>query len=202
MRSGALSNVEAMTVKYQDLSRFRIPAGFRGRSGTVVLLWQLVQATLFRLSPQPFYAWRRALLRLFGARVGRGVLVRPSARITYPWKVEIGDHSWIGDQSELYSLDRISIGRDAVVSQRSYLCTASHDIGDPTFSYLTGPIRIEDEAWVAADVFVAHGVTIGKAAVVGARSTVLSDVPAKQIAFGSPASVRGPRTISTNRAVL
>ena len=117
-----------MTREFQDLERFRVPPGFRGRTGFVVLLWQLVQSTLFGLSPQPLYAWRRALLRLFGAKIGRKVLVRPTARVTYPWKVEIGDCSWIGDHAELYSLDRISIGRNAAISQRSYLCTASHDM--------------------------------------------------------------------------
>ena len=152
-------------------------------------MWQLVQATLFGLSPQPLYAWRRALLRLFGAKIGRKVLVRPTARITFPWKVEIGDFSWIGDHAELYSLDRISIGCHAVISQRSYLCTASHDFRDETFAYVTGPIAVGDQAWIASDVFVAPGVTIGSAAVIGARSTVLHDIPAEMIAHGYPARV-------------
>jgi putative colanic acid biosynthesis acetyltransferase WcaF len=176
-----------MAREFQDLERFRVPPGFRGRSGLVVLLWQLVQPTLFGLSPQPFYAWRRALLRLFGAKIGRKVLLRPTARVTYPWKVEIGDCSWIGDHAELYSLERISIGRNVVVSQRSYLCTASHDMNDFAFSYITAPISIGDQAWVASDVFVAPGVTVGRGAVVGARSTVFDDVPPETVAYGQPA---------------
>ena len=182
-----------MTADFQDLTIFRVPPGFRGRSGVVVLLWQLVQASLFCLSPQPLYAWRRALLRLFGAKIGKGVIVRPTVRITYPWKVAIGDFSWIGDHVELYSLDRITIGSNSVVSQRSYLCTASHDIRDVAFPYVTGPIVICDQAWVAADVFVAPGVTVGRGAVVGMRSTVLNDVPASMIAVGAPAEVRRER---------
>jgi putative colanic acid biosynthesis acetyltransferase WcaF len=182
-----------MTLELQDLTKFRVPRGFRGRSGIIVLLWQLAQATLFGMSPQPFYAWRRALLRLFGAKIGRQVIVRPTARITYPWKIEIGDFSWIGDRVELYSLDRITIGSNSVVSQQSYLCTATHDIHDIAFSYITAPIVIGDQAWVAADVFVAPGVTIGGGAVVGMRSTVLKDVPASMVAFGSPAEVRHER---------
>ena len=90
--------------RFQDLSRFRLPADFRGRSAVWVQLWWLVQATLFRLSPQFLFGWRRWLLRLFGARVGAGVLIRPTATITYPWKVAIGDHSWVGDDVVLYSL--------------------------------------------------------------------------------------------------
>ena len=176
-----------MLHEFQNLEKFRVPSGFRGRSAPVVLLWQLVQSTLFGLSPQPFYAWRRGLLRLFGAKIGRKVLLRPTARVTYPWKVEIGDFSWIGDHVEIYSLDKISIGCHSVVSQRSYLCTASHDIHDIAFAYVTAPITIGDQVWIASDVFVAPGVTIGRGAVVGTRSTVFNDVPAELVAFGQPA---------------
>ena len=176
-----------MPHEFQNLDKFQVPPGFRGRSAPVVLLWQLVQSTFFGLSPQPFYAWRRALLRLFGAKIGRKVLIRPTARITFPWKVEIGDFSWIGDHVEVYSLDRITIGRHSVVSQRSYLCTGSHDMHDLTFAYVTGPINIGDQVWIASDVFVAPDVTIGRGAVVGTRSTVFEDVPAELVAFGQPA---------------
>lgn len=179
--------------EYQDLSKFRVPHGFRGRSGVVVLIWQVVQATLFGLSPQPLYAWRRALLRVFGAKIGDGVVIRPTARITYPWKVEIGAFSWIGDHAELYSLDRIVVGAHAVVSQRVYLCTASHDYCGPSFPYLTAPISIGDQAWLAADVFVAPGVKVGRGALVGVRSLVMRDVPDGQIAYGAPARLRGAR---------
>ncbi|SDT59516.1 putative colanic acid biosynthesis acetyltransferase [Bradyrhizobium canariense] len=182
-----------MPYEFQDLEQFRVPPGFRGRSAPIVLLWQLVQSTLFGLSPQPFYAWRRALLRLFGAKIGRKVLLRPTARITFPWKVQIGDFSWIGDHVELYSLEKISIGCHSVVSQRSYLCTGSHDMDDITFAYLTAPITIGDQVWIASDVFVAPGVTIGRGAVVGTRSTVFSDVAAEFVAFGQPAQAKRRR---------
>lgn len=177
----------------QDLSRFRLPAGFRGRSGATVFLWQVTQGSLFACSPQFAYGWRRFLLRAFGARIGRGVKVRPSVRITYPWKVEIGEHAWIGDHAELYSLAPIRIGADAVVSQKSYLCAATHDHRQPDFPMVEGPITIGDQAWIAGDVFIAPGVTIGRGAVVGARSNVFSDIEAGMLAFGSPAKVQHPR---------
>ena len=94
----------------QDLRGFRLPPGFRGRAAWFVQLWWLVQGTAFRWSPQVCYGWRRWLLRLFGASVGQGVLVRSTASITYPWKVSIGDWSWIGDEVVLYSLGAITIG--------------------------------------------------------------------------------------------
>ena len=105
----------------QDLSRFRLPPGFRGRSAMAVQLWWMTQATLFRLSPQFAYGFRRRLLRMSGANVGQGVLVRPTVTVTYPWKVSIGDRAWVGDHAVLYSLGEIEIGADAVVSQRAYL---------------------------------------------------------------------------------
>jgi putative colanic acid biosynthesis acetyltransferase WcaF len=173
--------------KVQDLAGFKLPPDFRGRSGVVVQLWWLVQATLFRWSPQLLYGFRRGLLRLFGAKIGTGVIIRPSVEIPYPWKLSIGDHSWIGDHAVLYCFAQITIGRNAVVSQKSYLCAGTHDYRSPGFDIQAYPIVIEDEAWVAADVFVAPGVTIGRGAVVGSRSSVFSDLPAMMICVGSPA---------------
>jgi putative colanic acid biosynthesis acetyltransferase WcaF len=109
------------------LSLHRIPDGFRGKSKLYVQLWWLVQAILISCSPQVFYGWRRFWLRSFGATIGKKVLVRPSVKITYPWKVSIGDYSWIGDDVYFISLGEIEIGRNTVISQKSYLCTGSHD---------------------------------------------------------------------------
>ncbi|MCP3773459.1 WcaF family extracellular polysaccharide biosynthesis acetyltransferase [Paenibacillus sp. MZ04-78.2] len=159
----------------------------RGRSNAVVLLWWLVQGTLFRFSLHNMYGWRRFLLRMFGARIGRGVQVRATAKFTYPWKVSIGDYSWIGDNVEFYSLDRIEVGEHCVVSQHCYLCTGSHDMTDEAFGLLIRPIVIRDGAWIASDVFVYPGVTVGVMGVVAARSTVVKDVPANQVFAGTPA---------------
>lgn len=180
---------------FQDLRRFQLPDQFRGRPAVVVQLWWLVQAILFHPSPQILYGWRCFLLRIFGAKIGRNVLIRPSVTITYPWKVSIGDYSWIGDEVVLYSLSEITIGNHAVISQRSYLCAASHDYTHPTFDMLAGPIQVCDQAWIAADVFVAPGVTIQEGCLVGARSSVFHDLPAGMICFGNPAAPVKPRPI-------
>ena len=178
---------------WQDLGSFRLPPGFRGRSAWVVQLWWLTQSLLFQPSPQFAFGFRNALLRLFGARIGRGVRIRPSASITYPWKLEIGARAWIGDQVVLYSLGPIRIGADAVVSQRSYLCAADHDLEDPAFTIRARPVAVESQAWVAADCFLAPGVTIGRGAVIGARSSVFSSMPAGMVCFGSPCRPRRSR---------
>ena len=181
----------------QDLQTFKIPADFRGKPAWFVQCWWLIQATLFGMSPQFMYGWRNWLLARFGAVVGRGVHIRPTARITYPWKFSIGDWSWVGDGAVIYSLERIDIGRNVSVSQRCYLCAGSHDYTRPDFGYVLQPektrITVEDEVWLANDVFVGPGVTIGKGAVVGARSTVIRSLPAMMVSFGSPAEPKKPR---------
>jgi putative colanic acid biosynthesis acetyltransferase WcaF len=185
-----------MTHRVQDLSRTTVPPGFRGRPAWFVQIWWVVQSLFFHCSPQVFYGWRRFLLRLFGAKVGKGVLLRPSVTVTYPWKVTLGDWSWVGDHVTLYSLGEILIGENAVVSQHSYLCTGAHDYTRPTFDLYSKPIRVEPESWVAAHVFVGPGVTIGRGAVVGACSVVLKDVPAGMICAGNPLRVLRPRPSS------
>ncbi|MFW2541542.1 WcaF family extracellular polysaccharide biosynthesis acetyltransferase [Primorskyibacter sp. 2E107] len=179
--------------KYQDLSRFRVPAGFRGRSGLYVQLWWIVQAVLIGLSPQPLHGWRVWLWRRFGATVGQGVKIRPSARVTYPWKVTVGDNVWIGDRAELYSLETIEIGANACVSQDCYLCTGSHDHSQLDFRYACAPVRIGAEAWIAAGCFVGPGVTVGEGTVVGARSLVLKDVGPGRLCAGNPLRDLGAR---------
>jgi putative colanic acid biosynthesis acetyltransferase WcaF len=185
-------------VNIQKLYEFNIPPNFRGRSALVVQLWWFFQSTFFSISPQFMYGWRRFLLRSFGAKIGRGVIIRPSVRITYPWKLSIGDYAWIGDNVELYTLGEIKIGANAVVSQRSYICTGSHDYTKPTFDIYALKTVIEDEAWVATDVYVAPGVTIGKGAVIGARSSVFSDMPTGMICVGTPAKPIKPRVMDEN----
>lgn len=183
--------------KFQALSAFSVPRGFRGRSAIVTQVWWLVQAILFRPSPQFLYAWRVFLLRRFGAQIGEGVKIRQSARVTYPWNITIGDNSWIGDRAELYSLAKIVIGADACISQDSYICTGSHDINNLDFRYNCAPIHIASEAWIAAGCFIGPGVQVGRGTVVGARSVVLQSLEAESIYAGHPAKFINKRTPKT-----
>ena len=177
----------------QKLDQFALPPNFRGRNSLVCQAWWLVQSLLFSTSPQFLYGWRIFLLRLFGAKIGKNVIIRPSVKITYPWKLTIGDNSWIGDQVDLYTLGEINIGKNAVISQRSYICTGSHDFTKIDFPIYARPINIHDSVWIATDVFVAPGVTIHKNAVVGARSSVFNDLAESYVYLGSPAKPIKPR---------
>lgn len=174
-------------IEPQNLNLYKNPKGFRGKSKITVQLWWLVYAIFFKPSPQILYGWRRFLLKCFGAKIGKKVIVRPSAQITYPWKVKIGDYSWIGDNVVLYSLGEIEIGCNTVISQRSYICTGSHDYNKNDFPIYAEKIIIEDQCWLATDVFIGPGLTIKKGTVVGARSSVFKNLDSFSIYAGSPA---------------
>jgi putative colanic acid biosynthesis acetyltransferase WcaF len=151
------------------------------------LVWGFVWATLFRPTPRWFCGWRRMLLRVFGARIGHGAKVMPSARVWAPWNLTMGEYACLSHGVDCYCVAPIEIGAHATVSQYSFLCAATHDETDPHMALVARPIRIGDQAWVAADVFVGPGVTIGAGTVVGARSSVFRDLPPWKVCHGTPA---------------
>ena len=158
-------------------------------------LWGLVWLIAFRPTPRPFHAWRRSLLRLFGARVGREVKVYQSARIWAPWNLTLADAAMIGPDVDCYCVAPITVGEQSTVSQYCYLCAATHDFEDADFRLLPQPIILKDQVWLCADVFVGPGVTIEQGAVVGARSSVFTDLPAWKVCLGSPARPHRDRII-------
>lgn len=160
------------------------------------VLWSLA-TPLFRLSPRVCFGWRRFLLRLFGARIGRGVHVYPSVRIEIPWNLQIEDEAAIGADVLLYSLGPVEIGARATVSHRAHLCAGTHDHREPTLPLLRVPVRVGAQAWICADAFVGPGVTVGEGAVVGAAAVVVRDVAPWEVVAGNPARRIGQRTLRT-----
>ena len=150
-------------------------------------IWGGVWLCLFRLSPKALHGWRRFLLRLFGAKIGKRVHVYPLCKVWAPWNLEMGDYSSMADYVDCYCVDKIVVGCHSNISQYSFLCTASHDFTHPNMPLVTVPIVIEDGAWVCADTFVGPGVTIGQGVVVGARSSVFKDVEPWTVVGGNPA---------------
>ncbi len=179
---------------YQDLQKFKVPKKFRGKSKVIVQLWWMVEKTFFACSPQFFYGWRRFLLRIFGAKIGKKVLIRPTAKFTYPWKIEIGDYTWIGENCVLYSLGNIKIGKHVAVAHGVYFNTGLHDYKTLEFNIDSKNILIEDETWITNDVYIAPGVTIEKGTVIGARSSVFKNMPSGFICYGNPAKPIKKRT--------
>ena len=159
------------------------------------VLWMLLRTALFRCSFHNWYGWRRLLLRLFGAKLGRDVRIRPTVLVEIPWNLDIGDDVDIGDHVILYSLGKITIGRGSIISQYAHLCAGTHDYTTRRFPLLRPPIVVGEDAWIAADAFIGPGVTVGDRAVVGARATVVKDVGPDQVVAGPAAAVLKTRVL-------
>lgn len=157
------------------------------------LAWRLAWLVLARFTPPPLFAWRRAVLRLFGARVGAGARVYPSVRIWLPRNLELGEGVLVGPGAELYDQGRIAVGAYSVVSQRAFLCASSHDTSDPGFALILRPIALGPGCWVAAEAFVGPGVSMGDGAVLAARGALFEDAEAMTIYRGNPAVPHKPR---------
>ena len=179
--------------KYQTLSNFSLPRDYvRERPDILWSLW-IVFGDPFVSSWLPGSFWRRFLLRLYGARVGIDVVIKPRVKIKCPWRLVIGDYSWIGENVWIDNLEWVSIGSDVCISQGCYLCTGNHDYRNLSFSYQLGRIDIEDEAWICAMVRISPSVRIGIGAVIAFGSVVYNSIPAGVIASGFPAIPKGSR---------
>ena len=172
-----------------DLAGYTTGDFQRGASRLQEASWWAVRA-LFFLTPLPWPSRLRvALLRVFGARIGCGVVIRSQVNITFPWRFTVGDYVWIGDEVMIISLAHVTIESNCCISQRAFLCTGSHDFASPAFTLITKPITIREGSWVAASAFVAPGVSVGPGSMVAAGSVVATDVPARVIVRGNPATV-------------
>lgn len=159
------------------------------------LAWACVYWLIYRALPRVFNAWHRMLLRAFGATVGRGVCVYPSARIDCPWNLTLADYCVIGAGVRLYALGTICIGENSVISQRAYLCAGTHDYSDPRMPLLRPPITVGRGVWVCTEAFIGPDVTIGDGVVVGARSVVVGDLPEYMVCAGNPCRPIKKRTM-------
>ena len=167
----------------------------RGRSSLVEALWLVTQGLLIS-SWLPGSRHRRWLLRLFGARVGNGVCIKPRIRVKFPWRLTVGDNSWLGEGVWIDNLDEVEIGTNCCISQDAYLCTGSHDWSKPGFDLVTKPIRIEDGAWISARAVVAAGVTVGRGAVLALASVATTDLDEWTVYRGIPAIPAGKRRLA------
>lgn len=150
------------------------------------VIWGIVYVLFFHYSPRPLHCWRSFLLRLFGAKIGKGVHVYPGVRIWAPWNLEIDNFSGIADNVILYSQGIIKIGKYVVISQGAHLCTGTHDYRAHGFPLITRPITISDYVWIAAEAFIHPGINIGEGTVVGARSVVTYNLEAWKVCSGNP----------------
>jgi len=150
-------------------------------------IWTVLEPLFFSLSPRLFYSWRNTLLRIMGAKIGKGVKIYPSARIMYPWLLQIGDRTTISWQVKVYNLGFSTIGSYTMISQYSHLCGGTHDYKSKEFDLLRTGFHIGNHVWIAADAFIGPGVTVNDGAVVAARAVVVKDVDAGTVVGGNPA---------------
>jgi putative colanic acid biosynthesis acetyltransferase WcaF len=145
---------------------------------------------LFFLNPVPWPSTLRiAILRIFGARIGERVVIRSNVNVTFPWRLEVGDDVWLGEEVLILSLAPVMIKSNVCISQRAFLCTGSHDFRAANFDLITKPITVRSGSWVAAQAFIAPGVEIGEGSMVAAGSVVSESVPPKCLVRGNPAVV-------------
>lgn len=165
----------------------------RGRPFAVEAIWYLAKC-LFFLTPLPVPSrFKCAVLRWFGASVGRGVIIKPRVNIHFPWKLAIGDFAWIGEEVFILNFEPVSLGAHCCISQRVFLCAGNHDYRRPEMPYRNEPITVAEGAWVGAQVFVAPGVVIGTDAVVTAGSVVTRSQPRGMVCGGNPCAPLKPR---------
>ena len=175
---------------YQQKGRFSSPYTWAYR--LKVLLWGLVQTTIFR-TPKPLNRWRLFLLRCFGAGIEGSPFVSGWCTIKAPWNLKIGHKACLGPHSEIYNLNLVSIGERALIAQHVYLCGGSHDYEDPNWPLITAPIFVGCDVFIGAKSIVLMGVSISDFAVIGAGCVVAKDVPEATICVGNPCRFIGIR---------
>lgn len=176
-----------------DLSAFSNPEYNPGRGFLVRTLWYYCSLLFFESGWLPVSGLKTRLLRLFGASIGTGVNFKPHVRIKYPWRLTIGDHSWIGQNVWIDNIEDVTIGSHVCVSQYSYFCTGSHDHRSATFALLAKPIVVKNGAWIGARATLLGGVEIAANAIVAAGAVVVKSVSTATIVGGNPAKEIGRR---------
>ena len=167
----------------RELKVFTGSTGFTFLPKCRLVIWYLAQHLFFKLPlfPSPLRPW---FLRFFGARIGRGVYIRRGVRIHFPWNLEIGDDCWIGEEVWFINHEKVTIGSNVCMSQRSIICSGGHDYRSASLEYAHKPIEIKDGAWVCLDAKVLPGVTIGECSVISAGEVVRKSVPDYSLLVG------------------
>ena len=184
-----------------DLSQYNSSFSLSNKLARVT--WNLCYWILFRpFNLGVFKNWRSGVLRFFGSKISRNANIYASAKIWAPWNLEVGTHSSIGPQADIYNHGKIVIGNHTVISQKAYLCASSHDFKLPNFPLILKPILISDQVWIAADVFIGPGVQIGEGTVVGARAAVFKNTEPWTVVGGNPANYIKDRILNEKNASL
>lgn len=179
-----------------DLSTFTSARFDRGAGRVREFIWLSVSLILFRLCPFSLSPLKCVVLRAFGAKIGTNVTIKPQVKITFPWKLTIGNHVWLGEECWLLNLDHIVIGNNICISQRAFLCTGSHDYQKPSFDLIIKPIILQDSCWIGAGAWVGPGVNAGQESILSAGSVAIKNLEPSGIYRGNPAVLVRTRTVA------
>jgi len=166
-----------------------------GRSRLWQAAWFFVGLPLLRCALIPFSGPRIWTLRIFGAKIGHRVVIKPGLRVKYPWKMTVGDYCWLGEDCWIDNLANVALENNVCISQGAYLCTGNHDWSDPAFGLRVAPILLSEGSWVGARVLIAPGVTLGECAVAAAGSVITRSIPPYEIHSGNPAAMIRARRV-------
>jgi putative colanic acid biosynthesis acetyltransferase WcaF len=180
-----------------DLSSYKNPPGHnKGRGILTRVTWHVLNALFIQSAVNPFSGMKVALLKAFGATIGRDVLLKPGINVKHPWFLTIGDHCWIGENAWFdNTFAPITIGANVVISQGVYLCTGNHDWTDPSFGLIEKPLTIEDGAWLGAQSRVLPGAYIAENVVIGGGSVISKPTEPNMVYVGNPAAAVKKRVI-------
>jgi putative colanic acid biosynthesis acetyltransferase WcaF len=159
-----------------------------GRGLVARVLWYLCNALLFATWMLPLSGPKCRLLRLFGAKIGKGVVIKPRVNIKYPWRLHVGDHCWVGEGVWIDNLIEVHVGSNVCISQGAYLLTGNHDYKDRRFGFLGSPITIEDGSWVGAFAILCPGARLARSSIVTVSSVLRGDTAPDGIYSGNPAT--------------
>ena len=189
------SSTDHLTTLKVDMDKFDNSTFDRGASMFLEAIWLSIRLPLFLLYPGKLYGLKATVLRALGAKIGRNPVIKPGVRITFPWKLTLGDNVQLGEESWLLNLDNIEIESNACISQRAMLCTGNHNYKSVGFNLITGPIKIEEGAWIAMNAWVGPNLTVGSHAILSPCSVTTTDLEANKIYRGNPAEMVGDRVI-------
>lgn len=166
-----------------------------GGSFIKCLTWYFINILIFNNAIFPIYKLKTMLLKAFGAKIGKGVIIKPCVNIKYPWRLEVGDYSWIGENVWIDNLANVTIGSNCCISQGAMLMCGNHNYKKDTFDLIIGDIIIEDGAWIGAKAMICPGVTIQKNAILAAYSMTSKNLEENYIYQGVPATKKKCRII-------
>lgn len=171
-----------------DLSAYQNHHYYSGAGIVKRTLWYFMNHLFFTHSFFPFYGFKKIILVAFGAKIGKGFVIKPAVNIKYPWNLEVGDYVWLGEKVWIDNLDKVKIASNVCISQGAMVITGNHQFDAPTFDLIVKPVNIEDGVWIGAKAMVAPGVTCKSHSLLTMGSVATADLEPYAVYKGNPAT--------------